>query len=147
MYGTGMRLMECLRLRVQDIDFARSVVLVRDGKGAKDRVTMLPQSLKAALRDQLARVKGIHEQDLSDGWGRVQLPTALDRKYPNARTTDAGSGSFRRRTAGKIQRPVSGAGTTSMHRSYRRPPAPQSSAPGSPSAPPATHSGTRSPHT
>jgi integron integrase len=84
LYGTGMRLMECLRLRVQDIDFTRNEVLVRDGKGAKDRITMLPESLKAPLREHLAKVKAIHEQDLADGWGRVQLPTALERKYPNA---------------------------------------------------------------
>ena len=73
MYGAGLRLMECLRLRVQEIDFARNELLVRDGKGAKDRTTMLPESLKATLQEHL-----------SDGWGRVQLPSALDRKYPNA---------------------------------------------------------------
>jgi len=86
MYGAGLRLMECLRLRVQDIDFARNEITVRDGKGAKDRVTMLPQSLKAPLRDHLRKVKAVHEKDLRDGWGRVQMPDALDRKYPNAPT-------------------------------------------------------------
>jgi len=84
MYGTGLRLMECLRLRVQDIDFSRNEITVRDGKGGKDRVTMLPESLKAALQEQLKRVKAFHEQDLAQGWGRVPLPGALDRKYPNA---------------------------------------------------------------
>jgi integron integrase len=84
MYGAGLRLMECLRLRVQDIDFARNEITVRDGKGAKDRVMMLPQSLKAPLQDHLRKVKAIHERDLRDGWGRVQMPDALDRKYPNA---------------------------------------------------------------
>ena len=84
MYGAGLRLMECLRLRVQDIDFSRSEILVRDGKGAKDRITMLPESLKTALQDHLRNVKVIHEHDLGDGWGRVQTPAALDRKYPNA---------------------------------------------------------------
>jgi len=84
MYGAGLRLMECLRLRVQDIDFARNEITVRDGKGAKDRVTMLPESLKAPLQEHLRGVKTIHEQDLADGWGRVQMPYALDRKYPNA---------------------------------------------------------------
>ena len=84
MYGAGLRLMECLRLRVQDIDFSRNEILVRDGKGAKDRVTMLPGSLKAPLQDHLKKVKAIHERDLAQGWGRVQMPTALDRKYPNA---------------------------------------------------------------
>ena len=84
MYGAGLRLMECLRLRVQDIDFSRNEILVRDGKGAKDRVTMLPASLKVPLLEHLKRVKNIHERDLADGWGRVLLPDAIDRKYPNA---------------------------------------------------------------
>lgn len=84
MYGAGLRLMECLRLRVQDIDFARSEVTVRDGKGGKDRITMLPESLAKPLREHLRRVKVAHEKDLADGWGRVQMPMALDRKYPNA---------------------------------------------------------------
>jgi integron integrase len=84
MYGAGLRLMECLRLRVQDLDFSRSEILVRDGKGAKDRITMLPESLNAPLQDHLKKVKAIHEKDLVEGWGRVLLPDALDRKYPNA---------------------------------------------------------------
>ena len=84
MYGAGLRLMECLRLRVQDIDFARNQITVRDGKGAKDRITMLPESLHASLQDHLKKVKAIHERDLAEGWGRVQMPDALDRKYPNA---------------------------------------------------------------
>ncbi len=84
MYGAGLRLMECLRLRVQDIDFSRKEILVRDGKGAKDRITMLPESLKAPLQQHLKTVKAIHERNLVDGWGRVLLPDALNRKYPNA---------------------------------------------------------------
>jgi len=84
MYGAGLRLMECLRLRIQDIDFERNEILVRDGKGARDRITMLPESLKAPLQDHLKKVKAIHERDLADGWGRVQMPSALDCKYPNA---------------------------------------------------------------
>jgi len=84
MYGAGLRLNECLRLRVQDVDFERNEILVRDGKGAKDRVTMLPEALRGPLKDQLRQAKVVHESDLSAGWGRVVLPDALSRKYPNA---------------------------------------------------------------
>lgn len=84
MYGAGLRLMECLRLRVQDIDFSRNEITVRDGKGSKDRITMLPESLRKPLQDHLKKVRAIHEKDLAEGWGRVLLPDALDRKYPNA---------------------------------------------------------------
>ena len=84
LYGAGLRLMECLRLRVQDIDFSRNEIMVRDGKGAKDRITMLPELIKKPLQDHLRDVKAIHEKDLAEGWGRVLMPDALDRKYPNA---------------------------------------------------------------
>jgi integron integrase len=84
LYGAGLRILECLRLRVKDVDFARKEILVRDGKGFKDRVTMLPQSLIPALQQHLERVKALHEQDLQAGYGAVFLPNALDRKYPNA---------------------------------------------------------------
>lgn len=83
MYGTGLRLMECLNLRVQDIDFERNEILVRNGKGAKDRVTMLPETLKEPLQEHLERVKLLHRNDIKDGWGRVPLPGALDRKLTN----------------------------------------------------------------
>lgn len=86
LYGTGMRLMECLQLRVQDIDFTRNEIWVRGGKGDRDRVTMLPESLKPELREHLRHVKKVHECDVADGWGVVQLPAALDRKYPSAPT-------------------------------------------------------------
>jgi integron integrase len=84
MYGAGLRLMECLRLRIQDIDFSRNELTVRDGKGAKDRITMLPESVKQPLRSHLVEVKALHENDIRDGWGSVLMPDALDRKYPNA---------------------------------------------------------------
>lgn len=84
LYGTGMRIMECLRLRVQDIDFKRREILIRDGKGFKDRVTMLPVSLAATLQSHLAKVRTLHESDLAQGFGAVYLPYALERKYPNA---------------------------------------------------------------
>lgn len=74
MYGTGLRLMECLRLRVQDIDFGRNEITIRDGKGAKDRITMLPELLKESLRQHLEKTKSIHEKDIRDGWGYVQMP-------------------------------------------------------------------------
>jgi integron integrase len=84
LYGTGMRIMECLRLRVQDVDFTRHEILIRDGKGFKDRVTMLPVSLVAALQAHLLKVKELHNNDLAQGFGAVYLPYALERKYPNA---------------------------------------------------------------
>ena len=84
LYGTGLRIMECLRLRVKDVDFARGEILVRDGKGFKDRVTMLPASVAPALRDHLERVRELHRRDLAEGHGEVHLPYALDRKYPAA---------------------------------------------------------------
>jgi integron integrase len=84
MYGSGLRLMECLRLRVKDLDFSYNQVWVRHGKGAKDRVTPLPASLKKPLRNHLLRVKLIHQTDLQEGFGNVELPYALDRKFPNA---------------------------------------------------------------
>lgn len=86
LYGSGLRLTECLRLRIQDVDFSRGEVTVRDGKGGKDRVTMLPDASAAPLRRHLARVKELHARDLAAGWGRVRLPDAVDRKYPHAAT-------------------------------------------------------------
>jgi integron integrase len=84
LYGSGLRLMECLRLRVKDLDSAQRQILVRDGKGEKDRVTMLPESVVAPLQDHLRIVKRTHEEDLAKGYGAVYLPYALERKYPNA---------------------------------------------------------------
>jgi len=84
MYGSGLRLMECLRLRVLDLEPERGEILVRDGKGGKDRVTMLPRSLKPALKAQLTRARSLHQRDLDEGWGKAPLPGALARKYPAA---------------------------------------------------------------
>ena len=83
-YGSGLRLMECLRLRVKDLEFERRAIIVRDGKGAEDRVTVLPDSLIPLLQEHLQRVKAQHERDLTQGYGAVYLPDALARKYPNA---------------------------------------------------------------
>lgn len=84
LYGTGMRILEVLRLRVKDIDFARKEIFVRDGKGFKDRITMLPVKLVKPLRAHLEKVKSMHEDDLLNGFGSVYLPNALAKKYPSA---------------------------------------------------------------
>jgi integron integrase len=84
LYGSGLRLMEAIRLRVKDVDFEMRQILVRDGKGARDRVTVLPASLMSPLQEHLLRVRQRHQFDLAAGLGFVYLPTALDRKYPNA---------------------------------------------------------------
>ena len=84
LYGSGLRLMECMRLRVKDIDFGNQQIIVRDGKGEKDRVTVLPASIVSELQVHLSDVKAFHEKDLSEGFGEVSLPYALSRKYPNA---------------------------------------------------------------
>jgi len=84
LYGSGLRLMECLRLRVKDVDFAQHQIIVRDGKGMKDRVTMLPDTIAPLLQEHLQRVKRLHVEDLAKGYGSVYLPFALERKYPNA---------------------------------------------------------------
>ena len=110
LYGSGLRLRECLKLRVKDVDFEYRQITVRDGKGGKDRVTMLPGELVESLRSHLARVKSLHEHDLAEGYGMVELPFALERKYPHAasqwgwqyvfpsrkRSTDPRSGEIRR---------------------------------------------------
>jgi integron integrase len=84
LYGSGLRLMEALRLRMKDLDLERRELTVRDGKGSKDRLTVLPQSLVTALQEHLLGVRSLHRSDLAAGWGRVLMPYALDRKYPNA---------------------------------------------------------------
>jgi integron integrase len=84
LYGTGLRLTECLRLRVQGIDFEMNEITVRDGKGFQDRLTMLPLSLKELLGEHLRKVKELHARDLAAGYGRAPMPYALARKYPNA---------------------------------------------------------------
>lgn len=84
LYGSGLRLMECVRLRVKDIDFGYARIVVRDGKGVKDRITMLPVNLAAPLQKHLEKIRLQHEQDLAEGLGEVYLPHALARKYPNA---------------------------------------------------------------
>ena len=84
LYGAGLRLIECCRLRIKDVDFAANQIVVRSGKGDKDRVTLLPAAVKKDLLAHLSEVRAQHADDLADGAGWVELPFALDRKYPNA---------------------------------------------------------------
>lgn len=84
LYGTGMRLMELVRLRVQDIDFGSNLIFIRSGKGDKDRTTVFPETLKESLDTHIKEAKALHEKDLKNGHGEVYLPFALERKYPNA---------------------------------------------------------------
>ena len=103
LYGGGLRLMEALRLRVHDVDFQRRQITVRQGKGGKDRRTMLPSKVGEKLRAHLEEVRRLHRQDLAEGYGRVRLPHALARKYPRC---------FRNTTAGKMPKPESKVATT-----------------------------------
>jgi integron integrase len=110
LYGSGLRLMECIRLRIRDLDFDRELIYVRAGKGGKDRTTLFPESLHSLMKSQVEAVERVHQKDLTDGYGDVYLPNALDRKYPNAaksfgwqylfpsksRSTDPRSGAIRR---------------------------------------------------
>ena len=113
LYGCGTRVMEALRLRVKDVDFGRREIVIREGKGIRDRVTMLPDSVREDLLKHIERVKRLHEQDLREGFGEVYLPHALARKYPTAarewmwqyvfpsvrRSADPRSGAIRRHHA------------------------------------------------
>jgi|SRR5690625_735897 len=110
LYGSGLRLLEALRLRVKDVEFERREIVVREGKGNKDRVTVLPENVIPPLKAHMQRVKVLHDEDLAEGYGAVYLPNALSRKYPNApgswgwqyvfpspsRSTDPRSGVVRR---------------------------------------------------
>lgn len=87
LYGSGLRIMECMRLRIKDIDFKFHHIVVRDGKGGKDRVTLLPKNLHEPIRDAIEQAKILHQLDLNDGCGEVYLPNALARKYPKAAIT------------------------------------------------------------
>jgi integron integrase len=84
LYGCGLRLMECIRLRIQDVDFGQGRIFVRGGKGGKDRTVVLPEAVRIPLADHVERVKALHTADLREGFGEVYIPEALARKYPNA---------------------------------------------------------------
>ena len=144
LYGSGLRLMECLRLRVKDLDFDKYQIIVREGKGLKDRVTMLPTALAAPLQAHLVRVRQIHIEDLEKGQGAVYLPFALERKYPNANREW--------REAGNMSSPPAAyllilalarcGGITSTNPSYKKPCAPPLNVLNSPSESVVTPSGT-----
>lgn len=84
LYGSGLRLLEGLRLRIKNVDLERRELVIRDGKGQKDRITVLPERLVAPLEEQMQRVRRQHAEDLARGQGSIQLPTALAKKYPRA---------------------------------------------------------------
>ncbi len=84
LYGSGLRLLECLKLRIQNIDLSASQIVIRNSKGHKDRITLLPKTIENQLKLHFKKVKSIHNLDLSKGYGSVQLPFALSKKYPNA---------------------------------------------------------------
>lgn len=113
LYGTGMRLMECVRLRVKDLDLARSEILVRQGKGGKDRVTMVPRALVPELHIQLARARFLWQADRAANVPGVELPHALAAKYPQASTSWAGSGCSRPTSIHVIRAPAPSGGTMS----------------------------------
>jgi len=94
LYGAGLRLLECCRLRIKDVDFATNQITIRDGKGSKDRVTMLPSAVKIDLARHVERARALHQRDLAAGAGWVELPWALGRKYPNAGREWAWQGVF-----------------------------------------------------
>lgn len=120
LYGAGLRLRECLKLRVKDVDFGYRQIVVRDGKGGKDRVTMLPVSVVEPLKRHLERVKMLHERDVAEGHGDVETPDAIARKYPRApyewgwkfvfpshkRSVDPASGAIRRHRGRGVRSPL-----------------------------------------
>lgn len=121
LYGSGLRLMEALRLRVKDLDFERQELTVRNGKGGKDRMTMLPQTLVIQLRRHLQHVHRLHQSDLAAGWGKVVMPYALARKYPNAAQQWAWQWCFLSRSDGTIRNQEPRADTTWIPALCRKP--------------------------
>jgi integrase len=121
LYGAGLRLLECLRLRVKDIDFGTNQIVVREGKGEKDRVTMLPAMVRTPLVSHLERVRTLHQQDLERGFGGVFFPTPCDGSTPRRGKSGDGSGPFRHQRSAWIRGPGSGGGITSTNLSCSGP--------------------------
>jgi integron integrase len=121
LYGSGLRLLECLRLRVKDVDLHYLHITVRDPKGGRERKTMLPVSLAASLRQHLEKVKRQHEQDVAQGFGSVYLPGALERKMPSASREWAGNTCSPLNAAQSIHAPELNGGITQMKRTYKTP--------------------------
>jgi integrase len=121
LYGSGLRLMECVRLRVKDVDCAMSQLIVRDGKGQKDRATVLPTALQEPLKQHLVRVKSLHDQDLEEGFGRVYQPYALSGRIHTRIGCSVGNTSSPHPDARRTRAPGSCAGTTSPRPCSRGP--------------------------
>ena len=147
LYGAGLRLMEALRLRIKDVDLEQRCITVRCGKGDKDRRTVLPSSLVDPLKRHMNEVQHQHQNDLSAGWGAVELPHALERKYRNAARERAGNGCFRRADAGGIRARTSKEGTISIRASCSAPCVQPCKLLGSANQRPATPSAIHSPRT
>ena len=147
LYGSGLRLLECCRLRVKDLDWDQNQLVVRAGKGNKDRYTTFPAAIKEPLRAHLASVERQHQEDLALGLGRVELPNALARKYPNADKEWGWQWVFPATSHSPTTRPVRGAATTSMNPSSSAPSKKPASRPASPSPRAATRSAIPSPPT
>jgi site-specific recombinase XerD len=120
LYGAGLRLMECLQLRIKDIDFTSNQIIVRAGKGDKDRHTMFPTAVKEPLAKHVEIIKEQHRRDLERGLGRVALPNALDRKYPTPEKSGAGNGYFPQLATTRIGKPESNADITCTNPFCRR---------------------------
>lgn len=135
LYGSGLRLLECLQMRVKDIDFERNEITVRDGKGRKDRMTVLPAACKPALQTHLEAVRSLHNQDLARGLGRAPMPDALARKYPAPTPDGLGSGSSQRHHTTPTAARESATGTTCTKPWFSGPWARPSAGPASPSRP------------
>ncbi len=144
LYGSGLRLLEALMLRIKDVDFGRKQIHVRDPKGRRDRITMLPRLMLEDLKEHLDIVRALHRRDLDEGFGAVWLPDALQRKLPSGGRSGRGSGYFPRRAGGAMRRPEWSIGIISTKRRCRKGYGTRSGGQGSRSARRVIHFGTLS---